>query len=554
MINKKAVMFGILFLFGISLVVMFSSEVSAVGEATVCCEKTTEGAWCQDASDVSDCSTAGSLRSAPTSCEATSYCRLGTCVNTLEGLCMSNVPAKVCEDPKAAGTEVAAGIWHDSEPEELNQCQLGCCLIGDQASFTTQTRCKQLSSVYGLETNYRSDIATENECITSATPKVKGACVFEEEFQNTCRFLTKSECQDLENSGIENVEFNAGLLCSAEQLETNCGPSKKTSILEGRDEVWFIDTCGNPANIYDANLQNEPSYWEEIVPKAFSCGFGNPNARSATCGNCDYFLGSTGKLYDRAKDGGPSPNFGNYICRDLSCGTVDGEDRQHGETWCVNSAKSENLADAPGSRYFREVCYNGEVTIEPCADYRQEICIEDSIGDFSTAACRVNKWQDCVAQNNAKDCNNIDRRDCTWRSSKCLPTHPPGFDFWSSETEAAQLCLQASTSCEVKFEKGFSGAIGELGDAVGGADEEWRCVSGCECVGLGTKGKLDDINLDNNWVSGKNNICLALGDCGVSVNSQNDEGYYNLKNLVHLIDSASVLIFEIEEYGGGLFG
>lgn len=541
--NNKKLVIGTLLLIGIFFVIMFSQNSSSVGEVTVCAEKTLSGFWCLDVpEDQAD----SRYRIAPTSCESTSYCKPGTCVNTLEGLCMSNTAQKVCEDSEATGG-IAAGVWYDQEPSELNQCKLGCCLIGDQASFTTQARCNQLSSVYRLESNYRTDISTETACIASASPRVKGACVFEEEFQRTCRFTTKEECQNLESSGKQNVEFNAGLLCSATELSTNCGPSRKTALIDGRDEVFFVDTCGNPANIYDADLQNNPNYWNEIVPKSLSCGAGSPNgnAGSRQCGNCDYFLGSTGKRYDRARDGAQSPNFGDYLCADLSCGNVDNSQRDHGESWCVNSASSTNLNNAPGSRYFRKICYNAEVTIEPCADFRQEVCIEDSIGEFSTAACRVNKWQDCVAQDNQKDCTNIDRRDCVWAggagegeigNSRCLPTNYPGFDFWNPETDATELCFQASASCEVKFEKGLSGALGELGEAIGGAGEEWICVENCECAGLPSEGGLlDYINLDNPWTRGKNNVCIALGDCGVSVNSVNDGGYYEIEDITKSI-------------------
>ncbi len=582
--NKKLIIFGMFLLFVILPVVIFSENLSAVGEATVCCEKTTDGAWCQDVSDETECDTSSyndngdKYRSAPTSCEATSYCKLGTCVVAQDGVCMSSVPAKVCKDTRATGG-IAAGIWYDSEPGELKQCQLGCCLIGNQAAFTTQTKCKQMSSDYGLGTNYRSDIQSEVECISSATPKVKGACVFEEEFQRTCRFVTKEECQNLESSGIENVEFNAGLLCSAIELGTNCGSSEKTTILEGKDEVYFIDTCGNPANIYDEERQSEPDcisgssgkcgYWEKIVPKTLSCNYLESNAGSATCGNCDYFLGSAGSLYNRARDGTPSPNFGDYMCRDLSCGNVDGDDRLHGETWCENSAKSENLANAPGSRYFRKVCYNGDVTVEPCADYRQEICIEDSIptdqGEFSTAACRVNKWQECVGQSSQKDCTNTDRRDCSWSGGRCIPKNYPGFDFWNSETDAKALCFQASDDCQARFERGFAGGTGDFKDIIGkfagqigGRSEHWECVSGCDCVGMvidQRRSTNDDdnnklnINLDNSWTANANNICIALGDCGVSVNSQNDEGYYDINDFV-----SSKGLDAPQESNEGLFG
>ncbi|MEK6842737.1 MAG: hypothetical protein AABX84_02880, partial [Nanoarchaeota archaeon] len=424
--EKKLVIFALL-LFGIFL---FSLNlIFAVGEPTFCCEKTIQGAWCQNVDDINKCDDSGDLRSVPTSCEATSYCRLGTCVNTQEGVCMENTPQRVCEQPIGG---IAGGLWFDSKVSEIPQCQLGCCLIGEQAAFTTQTRCEQLSSLYGLEINYRTDISSEASCIASAFPKIKGACVFQEELQTSCRFVTREECQTLQGTQ-ENVEFHEGFLCSSEELGTICGPSEKTTIYEGKDEIFFLDTCGNQGNIYDANRQNDRQYWDKIIPKAESCGFNsaNGNAGSVSCGNCDYLSGSTGALYDRFKDGSNArPKFGDYVCRNLNCrfeadlnndgdtsDDLENELFQHGESWCAQSAGvSEIISEegfitgtpnsakenVPGSRYFRMVCYNGEVTVEPCADFRQEICIQSSIetstGVFRNSACRVNKWQDCVVQ------------------------------------------------------------------------------------------------------------------------------------------------------------
>jgi hypothetical protein len=54
---------------------------------------------------------------------------------------------------------------------------------------------------------------------------------------------------------------------------------------------------------------------------------------------------------------------------------------------------------------------------DACADFRNQICIHSAVeagGDFSVAACRVNRWQDCTSQIRRRDCENIDARDCIW--------------------------------------------------------------------------------------------------------------------------------------------
>jgi len=81
-------------------------------------------------------------------------------------------------------------------------------------------------------------------------------------FQKTCQFITKKECSEL-NAG-NGTEFYEGVLCSAETLGTDCGPSKETTCVDGRDEVFFTDSCGNLANIYDSSKINDKEYWTNV--------------------------------------------------------------------------------------------------------------------------------------------------------------------------------------------------------------------------------------------------------------------------------------------------
>lgn len=514
-------------------IMVFSGSVNAEGEITHCAEKTLDGAWCQN---VPIEQVNGNFRSAPTSCESTSFCRLGTCVNSNEGTCSPNVPQRVCEEGN--------GVWVEGEPEEITQCRLGCCLVGDEAAFVTQTRCTSLSSDYGVESNYRSDIRNEIECIESANPREKGACVFDDGFQRDCRHLTRENCQAQEaTSEGTAIEFHEGLLCSSESLATNCGPTERTVCVENADEVHFVDTCGNIANIYDSSKKNNQEYWSEMKDRDESCNPNSANAGSTSCGSCNYLLGSTCKAYERGSIQTPSrPQIGDFICADLSC-RYDGESYEHGETWCGGSpGVDESL---PGSEHHRLVCYNGDVTVEACSAFRQEVCLEDSIDDFKTAQCVVNRWQDCIIQDNELDCENADHRDCQWLEGQsllrdddgstlvvnsngelvqkdddddrggatCLPLYAPGFDFWNAEGEAEELCALASEDCVVKFQKGLIG--------------DWGCKENCECVGLEEGDKLDDIEEDNQWVRDRNKMCLALGDCGSGDNYAGHEGYHD---------------------------
>lgn len=502
------------FILGIFLFSLLAVGVYAQVGNTVCCERTKSGAFCENA-PVDECNPA--YQSLPTNCESTSFCRVGTCFDSNEGICMGNTPQLVCNDN--------GGIWSEESPP---QCELGCCILGDQAAFVSQVRCKKLSADLGIETNYDSSINSEVACIATVQAQDRGACVYEFEFERTCKFTTRAECEgssDGSGGEIVNGEFFADKLCSAEELGTVCGPSSETRCVDGRDGVYFVDTCGNTANVYDASKVNNQAYWTDVIPVTESCGAnsGDGNAQDPNCGNCNYLAGSFCRSEDVA---GGNPSYGDFICADLNCyDTSNGNDYNHGESWCVNSDEGETEVgdNAVGSRFYKHICVNGEEVLEQCGDFREETCIESSIetsdGEFSQAACRVNRWHDCTQQYEEDDCVNTDVRDCLWvegseklfvaddengispaaRNAEgvCLPMNTPGLNFWdSAETEA--VCELGNARCVVEYEeKLFSG----------GKD----CVKNCHC-------------LQDSWLDERAAICSALGDCGPGINWIGTEG------------------------------
>ncbi len=490
------------FIFGLLiLIINFNgSLVSAQGiNATVCCEKTTTGAFCQNV-PADEC--AEGARQVPTSCDSTSYCRPGTCIDSNEGTCLDNTPQLVCN--------ANGGIWSAESPA---QCELGCCILGDQAAFVTLVRCKKLSSFLGLKANYDNTINSELACIASVQNQDKGACVYEFEFEKNCKFTTRAECAgstDVNNGTTASGNFYKDKLCSAEELGTICGPSTKTTCLPGKDEVYFLDTCGNAANVYDASKIKDKEYWTNVKRKDASCNPNSANAGSSGCGNCNYLLGSFCRSSSVAND---RASYGDYICADLNCEDESGKKRLHGESWCISDDKRQSDGkNSVGSRFYRRICMNNEVVTENCDDFRAEECIESSIstsaGSFSQAACRVNRWQDCIAQTEKEDCENTDRRDCFWKEGVtlpanesiggiCLPKNSPGLAFWNSE-ESKVVCGVGNRVCVVKFEKGLFG--GE------------KCVSNCEC-------------LEPGWEAKYGEVCSALADCGAKVNYLNKKGF-----------------------------
>jgi len=496
---------------------------------------------------------------------------------------MENTPQKVCND--------AEGTWLDDAECNVPQCSLGCCVIGTQASFVTLTRCKRLSGLFGLETNFRTDIGNEASCIAVAASQDEGACVYESEFDRTCRYTTRGDCLNAktEEGQTSGTEFFEGYLCSAEELATNCGPSQKTTCIEGKDEVYFVDTCGNPANIYDAKKLKDKSYWKTKIDKSDSCGYNNKNGNAGNrgCGNCDYFGGSI------CSKG--SASYGNYVCKDLNCyDTENGNDYKNGESWCEYDGKVGEGLDAVGSRHFRHICINGEEMIEPCDDYRNKVCLQDDIEfrgqTFTEAACRVNRWRDCMAQTDEEDCLNTDKRDCYWLggaaftglsitptttsssstsssgttfsggstggfgggitaqatapitgyASKdkdsssgvvfgggaCLPNVPPGLKFWD-EGDASNVCALGNSKCVVEYEKGvFTGK---------------KITDNEEC-------------LDPPYAEKMNEVCVSLGDCGAYVNIANrfTKGGAELKFKGRVQGITQGIMDEIRKKSGGM--
>lgn len=562
---NKNVLVGFVFVLMVGIV----SAATAISDASFCCEKTVDGVWCiNDKESACD----SSYKSAPTSCETTSYCRLGTCYESEEGICMENTPQRVCNDN--------GGTWDARDIDEVPQCQLGCCIIADQAAFVPLVRCKRLSSLFGVKNDYRTDITNEISCIATAQAQDVGACVYEKDFERVCEFTTRGDCgagervETVNGSEVvlsEQRTFYKDYLCSAEELNTACAKQVGTICYKG--DVYWVDSCGNRENVYSGDKVKS---WNsgKVADEDSVCKANDGSA--INCGNCDYLLGSRCSAWDGYVGG---PSFGDNYCRRTECKDRSGDARINGESWCVvGSGTSRGIGylgasllgngqDTVGSRYFREICVDGKVIVEPCADYRNEVCLEGSIetsaGDFGVAACRVNRWQECVVQIEEDDCLNIDKRDCVWmptvtgmnigggtqsgaftnpsgavafsnptasggfgtgnvvapitgHASKddeveesvsnrpdgvCVPSFPPGLKFWSGT--AQQNCGIANAKCVVVKEEGLIG--GE------------KIIEGEEC--------LDE---NGDWAERANRVCVALGDCGGYVNYNGvytDDGY-----------------------------
>jgi len=466
-----------------------------------CCSKLKNGATCQNIISTqcaSDC--AGDCL--PTKCENIAGCKPGCCIDNNEGTCSLNTPKDSCK-----------GTWSQDKGCNINECRNGCCVIGSQAVFTTDKRCDKISSSYGLVKDFKKSITTEIGCLQLANSAEEGACIFKLGTEKSCRFTTKADCLKLTK---EATSFFPGYLCSNPSLNITCQKQVKTGCVDGKDEVYWFDSCGNRENIYSSN---KDASWNSgrVLKKEESCSLNAGN--SADCGNCNYFTGSVCSKYKTTK-----PTYGNYICQDLNCkdapDNVGIKDRRNGESWCVYDGYVGDGRDVVGSRQYKYYCINGKIQVEPCGDFRTGLCVqgktETSQGDFYSAACRPNQAMSCISYNGKEENKDPEKlkeeceknSDCEvsafdfgkgYRFNVCTPKYPPGFDMKDHAEEAEKICAQANFKCTKILVKGWGG---------------WSCKSGCECDSQQFTQKMND------W-------CGSLGDCGGKVNTlaKTDKGY-----------------------------
>ena len=455
-----------------------------------CCERTKIGASCQDVIDTDECNKTFMVWD--DKCEKTEECRLGCCIDELEGTYDESVPESLCK-----------GKFLDSPECYVSGSEYGCCNLGSKTVFITRQQCEMLFKREGNSSAFDWRLIDEVYCNVLPQLADEGACFFEGE-EERCEFSTKDVC------GSSGGEFYKGVLCTA--FEDVCEKTEKTVCIEGKDEVYYVDSCGNRANIYDSSRYNDEEYWTHVSPKNQSCGASsaNGNSGSRTCGNCDRFSGG---ICSSALKDSVNPMTGDNYCRETSC-EYKGKTYKNGESWCEYDGKIGFNAltgaseDVVGSRHWKYVCNFGSVQIEYCQDYRNEICVQsDSIEvneedvDFLNAACRPNNAKTCLSLNGDEiaamkclftpDCavKHIDMGG-SFKFDVCVPQYPPGFSLEENEAENG-VCAMASQTCTISYEqKTFSGC---------------KCVDNCDCE---TSKFTEDMN----------DLCRSLGDCGMSAN------------------------------------
>jgi len=429
-----------------------------------CCERTIEGEFCQDTLQ-SKCD--NEFRSVPSSCDTTSFCKKGCCYSTDTGLCSKNSPQANCN-----------GRWFEDASCNIPECSRGCCIFGNNALWTTRGNCEVEAGFLGIPYNFKEDINSELECIFLAEKDEQGACVL----GDNCIFMTNKECRS------RNGDFYKDKFCSDPGLNVNCTAKHHDGCVEGEDSVYWFDSCGNREDVKE---------------------------------ECSLFLGSVCGQYRPGID--KKPKQGDYVCRDVNCKVeINGRivEKKNGESWCEYDGTIGDGKDVVGSRHIKHICYMGEERIEPCQDYRNQICVESKtdLGNgesFSEASCRVNNWRSCIDYNNAENplemaekCN--ENPDCKVQGvyidkfafDMCVPKYPPGFDLTNEAggRNAEMVCGMANQKCIVVYAKTLRG---------------WKCKVNCDCEKPVFTKQMND-------------LCISLGDCGGYVNIEGeytDEGY-----------------------------
>ncbi len=492
--------------------------VSAQTVAIQTCLLDNDGSYCQEY-PASTCNSECTSSCFPGRRADFASCQIGTCFDTELGLCTAGSPRATCENSE--------GTWYAQTPV---QCNRGCCLVApdssggaSQAKLTTSQECNNLGQTLGAPIQWDPQTAGEIQCLQRVRTQREGACVLaptENEILNNCEFTTEVRC------ATRGGEFYPGQLCTNSQLNTKCEPTENAQCFDGKDGLYFVDSCNPPnrANIYDYQKRNTNSYWQSVVPAEQVCTLSRNNQGEITneqnCGNCDYLQGSICGTVRGSLDSNPSNN-GQYVCRDLYCiDPASGERREHGESWCAfdswtgldgdEGTNGERAVDVPGSRHYRKLCFEGEIRTEPCAEFRNGLCVEQDVSTgFTNAQCRTNTGTLCTSYNENADklakCE--ESPDCylkhveidKFKFDVCLPKYPPGLELNTEETQpdSQAICAAATQTCTYYEKKNIEG--------------RWTCKINCGCK-------------EKEFAETMNNLCISLGDCGSHVNLAGELG------------------------------
>lgn len=530
------------------IIILLSFFVSGV-----CCERLPDdGHWCQEADSVGECDTDNyRYEEDLEDCDAVGYCQ-GTCISKTTGRCSSPSGEGQCNEE--------GNVWNpDKNQKNIPDCQEGCCIQGEDAFLMTSTECDYLEYLHpDIGSDFRSDITTEDACDELEEGIKVGACRISSRTETTCRILTEKECDEKysdnlseylkEEARIGEIEtdFFEDKLCTAPIVNAGCLPSETTKCENGK--IYFTDSCGNLANIYyrerfPVDDADSREYWTDMK-KPYDedvCTVGSEG--SEDCGNCDKYQNTVCRNENEVS--GLNAPIGNYVCGELTCkywDPIEKEyiDYEHGDAWCVgvgkgalvgieqeegslgiteesrDKLKNQDRYNTPGTKYIRLKCDYGEISIEECSDYRNEICVEYSQEDENGnehfgASCIRNTWIQCTQFTTRTQCEDPNFL-CKWvpgyrgdfeivpederkeKQGTCVPLIAPGFDFWEGNSDGNLLCGVMGVQVPTLFETPWTmrrEVFAEDGDEKLQAN---RCIDNCFAIPYYGKEFNQDLN------------------------------------------------------------
>ena len=459
------------------------------------------------------------------SCEDLAGCEVGCCYDPNTGeLSDAGVINANCN----ADEEYQ---WYpESECSTQPNLDKGCCITTSYYyPDKTQIWCDYYAGTNDDTTTWVKGMSAA-ACTIAASAEVEGACVAPD---GTCKFVKGSACTS------PNI-FNPNFLCSAGSLIGSvCGmPPEtlvKTTCVDGKEGVYFLDNCSQPANIYDSSKVDNKTYWTKVIYSSKSCNPDSGNANSISCGNCDSTEG--GICSEKTSEDTIALTFGDHYCKSTSCSfNIDrngsSETVQTGESWCMYDGAVGNGDDIVGSSHWRYYCDYGEVKKELCIDeFRNGICTGGVDNGKYYATCEPNAWRSCLELNVAEGGLNkqacIDNPACNlttvdlggkyFNFTACSPAYPPGFDIGLTES-VANAALN-DLACDLGD---FTCIIPREPQGVGTGGEDGGCmyVEDPDSPGVMINEKCGTEEFFNQL----NNFCRSLGDCGLSVNINNQMG------------------------------
>ena len=510
--NLRKITYGeiallILSMFASMYIISSTDTVSAEGTETLpegisksTCIEMSNGAVCQEGiaeTQANECP-GGWI---PTSKEQVTECEEGCCYDENTGTFSTRTTKTLCENNGAR--------WNnDPTCTNTQETKLGCCILGEETEYVTNKECELLTKSRGLEKDYRN-VGSENECLLLSHLQERGACVIGKGEEILCSHKTLQECNSVRG------QFFNGMMCSNEEINSGCERQASSGCVEGKEGIYWYDSCGNTENIYSTNKEES---WNNgrFLNEYQSCNPTSDNAESTSCGNCNRLIGGGSVCGIN--------NEGTATCLPLDCksalDTKGTKDRKNLESWCVYESQIGKGTSTVGSNHYVYSCNEGIVTSSTCGDYRTGICTENTITqevsneEFSVARCRTNMALQCLGNNQeGEDITKCEENpDCYlenfdygkgYEFQLCLPRYSLGLKK-NTEGEilsAQSYCNQANFKCQkVRVKTLFSG---------------WETKAGNNC-------------LDESFTEAMNNWCTSLGDCGAGVNVEEritTEGY-----------------------------